>query len=77
MPRIAYNNFTGGEVSPTLNASYNLERFPNFEQVMQNMRTGLHGDCAPMVSPPTRSETGSPTGTYLAVAWRILRNGHL
>ena len=26
---------------------------------------------------PTRSETGSPTGTYLAVAWRILRNGHL
>ena len=44
--RIAYNNFTGGEVSPTLNARYNLERFANFSQAMQNMRPGLHGDCA-------------------------------
>ena len=38
--RIAYNNFTGGEVSPTLNARYNLERFANFSQAMQNMRPG-------------------------------------
>ena len=46
MPHIAYKNFTSGEVSPTLNARYNLERFPNFAKAMQNMRPGLHGDCA-------------------------------
>jgi len=46
MPRICWNNFTGGEVAPTLNARYNLERFPNFSQAMQNMLPGLHGDAA-------------------------------
>lgn len=46
MPRIAWNNFTGGEVALTLTARYNLERFPNFSQAMQNMLPGLHGDTA-------------------------------
>jgi|GEM_PF-477999 len=46
MPRICWNNFTGGEVAKTLTARWNLERFPNFSQAMANMLPGLHGDAA-------------------------------
>jgi len=46
MARIAWNNFTGGEVSTTLKARWNLERFGNFSQAMANMLPGLHGDAA-------------------------------
>ena len=44
--RVAWNNFTAGEVAHTLSARYNLERFPNFSQTMRNMLPGLHGDVA-------------------------------
>ena len=46
MARIAWNNFTGGEVATTLTARWNLERFGNFSQSMANMLPGLHGDAA-------------------------------
>lgn len=58
MPRIAYNNFTGGEVSPTLSARYNLERFANFSQAMQNMRPDMRFDPAM----PTDMEIGALEG---------------
>lgn len=42
--RIAYRNFTGGEVSPTLTARYDLARFGTSVQTMENFIPGLHGD---------------------------------
>ena len=44
--RIAYKNFTGGEVSPTLTARYDLARFGTSVQCMENFLPGLHGDIA-------------------------------
>lgn len=44
--RIAHKNFTGGEVSPTLTGRYDLSRYANSAQRMQNMLPGLHGDAA-------------------------------
>lgn len=46
MPRIAYKNFTGGEVSPTLTGRYDLERYATSAQCVENMLPGLHGDAA-------------------------------
>ena len=46
MPRIAYKNFTGGEVSPTLTGRYDLNRYANSVQRIENMLPGLHGDAA-------------------------------
>lgn len=42
--RIAYKNFTGGEVSPTLTARYDLARFGTSVRCMENFLPGLHGD---------------------------------
>lgn len=42
--RIAYKNFTGGEVSPTLTARYDLARFGTSVRCMENFIPGLHGD---------------------------------
>lgn len=42
--RIVYRNFTGGEVSPTLTARYDLARFGTSVQTMENFIPGLHGD---------------------------------
>lgn len=44
--RIAYKNFTGGEVSPTLTGRYDLERYATSAQCVENMLPGLHGDAA-------------------------------
>lgn len=44
--RIAYKNFTGGEVSPTLTARYDLARFGTSAACMENFIPGLHGDVA-------------------------------
>lgn len=44
MSRIAYKNFTGGEVSPTLTARYDLARYGTSVQCMENFIPGLHGD---------------------------------
>lgn len=44
MPRIALQNFTGGEISPTLGARYDLTRYRNCVVCMENMLPGLHGD---------------------------------
>ena len=44
MPRIAYKNFTGGEVAPTLTGRYDLERYATSAQCVENMLPGLHGD---------------------------------
>lgn len=44
--RVALQNFTGGEISPTLGARYDLARYRNCLNCMENMLPGLHGDCA-------------------------------
>ncbi len=42
--RIAMNNFTGGEVSPTLSARYDLARYKNSLQCMENFLPTVHGN---------------------------------
>ena len=42
--RIAYKNFTGGEISQTLSARYDLSRFGTSVLRMENFTPGLHGD---------------------------------
>lgn len=42
--RIAYKNFTGGEISQTLTARYDLSRFGTSVLKMANFTPGLHGD---------------------------------
>lgn len=44
MPRIAFRNFTGGEVTPTLSARYDLQKFGTFLQCCENFIPNLHGD---------------------------------
>lgn len=44
MSRIAFRNFTGGEVTPTLSARYDLQKFGTFLQVCENFIPNLHGD---------------------------------
>ncbi|MDD2967181.1 MAG: hypothetical protein PHN64_06850 [Desulfovibrionaceae bacterium] len=44
--RIVCNNFTGGEISPTLSARYDLARHSNALQCMENMLPCLHGGAA-------------------------------
>lgn len=44
MPRVAFRNFTGGEVSPSLGARYDLQKFGTFAQCMQNFVPNIHGD---------------------------------
>ena len=44
--RVALQNFTGGEISPTLSARYDLSRYRNSVACMENMLPGLHGDVA-------------------------------
>ena len=41
--RIVCNNFTGGEIAPTLSARYDLARHSNALQCMENMLPCLHG----------------------------------
>ena len=42
--RVAYQNFTGGEVAPTLSARYDLARYRTSLSCMENMLPNLHGD---------------------------------
>ena len=44
MSRIAFRNFTGGEVTPTLCARYDLKKFGSFLQTCRNFMPNLHGD---------------------------------
>lgn len=44
MPRVAFRNFTGGEVTPTLSARYDLQKFGSFLQCCENFIPNLHGD---------------------------------
>ncbi|MBE6442172.1 MAG: hypothetical protein E7022_07585 [Desulfovibrio desulfuricans] len=44
--RIALQNFTGGEIAPTLSARYDLSRYRNSVACLENMLPGLHGDVA-------------------------------
>jgi len=44
MSRIAFRNFTGGEVTPTLCARYDLKKFGSFLQTCRNFVPNLHGD---------------------------------
>ena len=44
MSRIAFRNFTGGEVTPTLSARYDLQKFGSFLQCCENFIPNLHGD---------------------------------
>ena len=41
--RIAVTNFTGGEIAPTLSARYDLARYSNSLQCMENFVPNLHG----------------------------------
>ncbi len=42
--RVAWRNFTGGELSDTLSARYDLTRFQTSAQCMENFLPNLHGD---------------------------------
>lgn len=42
--RIAFRNFTGGEVTPALSARYDLQKFGSFLQCCENFLPNLHGD---------------------------------
>lgn len=44
MARVAFRNFTGGEVTPTLSARYDLQKFGSFLQCCENFIPNLHGD---------------------------------
>lgn len=44
MPRVAFRNFTGGEVSPSLGVRYDLQKFGTFAQCMLNFLPNIHGD---------------------------------
>lgn len=44
MTRVAFRNFTGGEVTPTLSARYDLQKFGSFLQCCENFIPNLHGD---------------------------------
>ena len=44
MSRIAFRNFTGGEVIPTLSARYDLQKFGTLLQSCENFLPNLHGD---------------------------------
>lgn len=44
MPRVAFRNFTGGEVIPTLSARYDLQKFGTLLQSCENFLPNLHGD---------------------------------
>jgi hypothetical protein len=44
MPRIVFRSFTGGEVTPTLSARYDLQKFGTFLQCCENFIPNLHGD---------------------------------
>ena len=44
MSRIAFRNFTGGEVTPTLCARYDLKKFGTFLETCRNFLPNLHGD---------------------------------
>lgn len=44
MSRISFRNFTGGEVTPTLSARYDLQKFGTFLQCCENFIPNLHGD---------------------------------
>lgn len=44
MSRVAFRNFTGGEVTPTLSARYDLQKFGSFLQCCENFIPNLHGD---------------------------------
>lgn len=50
--RVAFKNFTGGEVSPSLCARYDLNKFASSAKQMENMFPSLHGDV--MRRPGTR-----------------------
>ncbi|MBQ3060236.1 MAG: hypothetical protein IJD16_08005 [Desulfovibrio sp.] len=58
--RIALQNFTGGEVSPTLSARYDLARYRNCVACMENMLPGLHGDVARRPGTHFLADLGSP-----------------
>lgn len=42
--RVAFKNFTGGEVSPSLCARYDLQKFASSARKMENFYPCLHGD---------------------------------
>jgi len=44
MSRIVFRNFTGGEVTSTLSARYDLQKFGTFLQVCENFIPNIHGD---------------------------------
>lgn len=44
MARVAFRNFTGGEVTPTLSARYDLQKYGTFLQSCENFIPNLHGD---------------------------------
>lgn len=44
--RVTWRNFTGGELSDTLSARYDLTRFQTSAQCMENFLPNLHGDAA-------------------------------
>lgn len=44
MPKIAFRNFTGGEVTPALSARYDLQKSGSFLMCCENFLPNVHGD---------------------------------
>lgn len=42
--RVAWRNFTGGELADTLSARYDLSRYQTSARHMENFLPNLHGD---------------------------------
>ena len=59
--RIALTNFTGGEVSPTLSARYDLARHRISVQCMENFIPNLHGDVARRPGTLFLNDLGGPS----------------
>ena len=58
--RIAFRNFTGGEVTPTISARYDLQKFGSFLQCCENFLPNLHGDVERRPGTRYVAELGGP-----------------
>ncbi len=58
--RVAFRNFTGGEVTPTLSARYDLQKFGSFLLCCENFIPNLHGDVERRPGTRYLAELGGP-----------------
>lgn len=58
--RVAFRNFTGGEVTPTLSARYDLQKFGSFLLCCENFIPNPHGDVERRPGTRCLAELGGP-----------------